>query len=194
MSDAEHMAIRDSMRRFSWARNPYATPDATYGPAQSRVLNAQGFERARDAITAWPGYAPTPLVNLSGIARLAGVAAVHYDDAVRTARATAKAEGWAVIPDTSDGHLVEAPRDVMQGYALMAAEAIEQLGDDQVPTHMFLQAGLAGLLGAADDAGARAGLGLGPGSRVMLFGTEGATDPDSYAGIVGRNAEAVAAQ
>ena len=77
LSDAEHMAIRDSMRRFSWARNPYATPDATYGPAQSRVLNAQGFERARDAITAWPGYAPTPLVNLSGIARLAEAVAAQ---------------------------------------------------------------------------------------------------------------------
>lgn len=405
--------MRDSWREFSWARNPYATPDATYGPAQLRVVNAPGFERARDVITAWPGYAPTPLLHLSGIARRAGVASVHYkdegrrfglssfkplggayavarrlmqeiprsadvedvniedllqgtyrslssritvtaatdgnhgrsvawgarlfgcravifihetvtegreaaiaafgaevrrtpgsyDDAVRAAQATAEAEGWAVIPDTSDGQVVEAPRDVMQGYTMMAAEAIEQLGDDPAPTHMFLQAGvggmaaatcaqfwqtyqsarprtilveptssgcwfeslkaghpvtiegeqdsimaglacgevsrlaweilrpgadammtvsddsaadcmrlladgchgdppvvagesavagLAGLLGAAGDADARAGLVLGPESRVMLFGTEGATDADTYARIVGRDAGMVA--
>ena len=53
-------------------------------------------------------------------------------------------------------------------------------------------AGLAGLLGAAGDADARAGLALEPESRVMLFGTEGATDPDTYARIVGRTAEMVA--
>ena len=49
------------------------------------------------------------------------------DDAVRTARATAEAEGWHVVPDTSSDITMQAPRDVTQGYALMAAESIEQL-------------------------------------------------------------------
>jgi len=71
-----------------------------------------------------------------------------YDDAVRTAQRTAEREGWHVIPDTSDGYIVEAPRDVTQGYALMAAEAIEQLPYDTPPTHIFLQAGVGGMAAA----------------------------------------------
>jgi diaminopropionate ammonia-lyase len=46
-------------------------------------------------------------------------------------------------------------------------------------------AGLAALLLAAADPAAREALGLGPASRVLLFGTEGATDPDLYARLVG---------
>ena len=71
-----------------------------------------------------------------------------YDDAVRTAQQTAACKGWYVIPDTSDGHIIEAPRDVTQGYALMAAETIEQLPYDAPPTHIFLQAGVGGMAAA----------------------------------------------
>jgi diaminopropionate ammonia-lyase len=71
-----------------------------------------------------------------------------YDDAVRTAQATAEAEGWFVIPDTSDGTIVDAPRDVMQGYTIMAAETIEQLPYVEPPTHLFLQAGVGGMAAA----------------------------------------------
>ncbi len=71
-----------------------------------------------------------------------------YDDAVRTAQATAEAEGWHVIPDTSDGSIVEAPQNVMQGYTVMAAEAIEQLPYTEAPTHLFLQAGVGGMAAA----------------------------------------------
>jgi diaminopropionate ammonia-lyase len=46
-------------------------------------------------------------------------------------------------------------------------------------------AGLAALLLASRDAFARAVLGLEPTSRVLLFGTEGATDPALYARMVG---------
>ena len=45
-------------------------------------------------------------------------------------------------------------------------------------------AGLAGLLEAAQDGGAREALGLDPSSRVLLFSTEGATDPALYARLV----------
>ncbi|MBS0394754.1 MAG: diaminopropionate ammonia-lyase [Proteobacteria bacterium] len=54
-------------------------------------------------------------------------------------------------------------------------------------------AGLAGLLLAADDGGARAALGLGSASRVLVFGTEGDTDPELYRRIVGRDAASVRA-
>lgn len=45
-------------------------------------------------------------------------------------------------------------------------------------------AGLAGLLLAAADPAAREALGLSGSSRVLLFGTEGASDPDVYARYV----------
>jgi diaminopropionate ammonia-lyase len=241
---------------FRWDLNPGATPNAAYGPRQSAVLNQAGLAEARRCIAAWPGYRPTPLVELQGLAKALGIgrlwyknegerfglrsfkplggayaverclqrevsrivgrtvdpaeildgrygdiisqitvtaatdgnhgrsvawgarmfgcrcviyinAAVteargraiaaygaevrrhpgSYDDAVREAFATARREGWHVIPDTSDGSIVEAPRDVTQGYAVMAAEAIEQLAG-QVPTHIFLQAGVGGMASA----------------------------------------------
>ena len=71
-----------------------------------------------------------------------------FDDAVRAAQETAISQGWHVIPDTSDGVIVEAPRNVTQGYAVMAAEAIEQLPHDGLPTHIFLQAGVGGMAAA----------------------------------------------
>ena len=43
------------------------------------------------------------------------------------AEQTAQREGWFLIPDTSDGSVVEAPRNVMRGYTLLIAEALEQL-------------------------------------------------------------------
>jgi diaminopropionate ammonia-lyase len=45
-------------------------------------------------------------------------------------------------------------------------------------------AGLAGFLLAAADPDARATLGLDATSRVLLFSTEGATDPELYATLV----------
>jgi diaminopropionate ammonia-lyase len=49
-------------------------------------------------------------------------------------------------------------------------------------------AGVVGLQLAAADAAARAALGLDGASRVLLFGTEGATDPAVYAAML-RSAE-----
>ena len=54
-------------------------------------------------------------------------------------------------------------------------------------------ASLAGLIAAAGDAGAREALGLSEASRVLVIGSEGATDPDIYRQIVGRDPAAVVA-
>nr|WP_321524763.1 diaminopropionate ammonia-lyase [uncultured Cohaesibacter sp.] len=72
-----------------------------------------------------------------------------FDDAVRLAAKTAKDEGWFVIPDTSDGETVEAPRDVTQGYMLLVDEALDQLRDEPPITHLFLQAGVGGMASAS---------------------------------------------
>ena len=69
-----------------------------------------------------------------------------YDDAVRAAQRTAEAERWFVVSDTSYAGYTEVPRDVMQGYRLMAEEAAEAL--DRPPTHVFIQGGVGGLAAA----------------------------------------------
>jgi diaminopropionate ammonia-lyase len=70
-----------------------------------------------------------------------------YDDAVREAERVAREEGWSVISDTSwPGYLV-MPRRVMQGYRLMADEAIDQWGG-AAPSHVFVQAGVGGAAAA----------------------------------------------
>jgi diaminopropionate ammonia-lyase len=212
-----------------------------------------------------------------------------YDDAVRAAAEAAAREGWIVVSDTSWPGYAEVPAEVMQGYRLMAAEALAQW-EGAPPTHVFVQggvgavaaavslhlrtrlapppelvvvepdraacllasaelgeptavggdlatvmaglacgepsllawteldrgaaafmaipdaaaiatlrllarhglaigesgvAGLAGLLLAASDPAARETLGLTAASRVLLFGTEGATDPDVYRRLAG---------
>lgn len=218
----------------------------------------------------------------------------NYDDAVRASAEAAAANGWTIVSDTSWPGYDLIPRDVMQGYALLALEAESQ---GATPTHIFVQggvgglaagmlsyywelqgaqrpvvvvvepvqadclfqsaragrwttvggdldtimaglacgepselawkllslgadafvtipderaadamrdlaplgiaagesgvAGLAGFRAIAGDARVRAALGLGPHSRVLCIGTEGATDPEIYREIVGRDASEV---
>jgi diaminopropionate ammonia-lyase len=59
-------------------------------------------------------------------------------------------------------------------------------GDPPVVAGESAIAGLAGAVLSRRDETACAALGLGPESRVLVFGTEGATDPDIYASMVGR--------
>ena len=54
-------------------------------------------------------------------------------------------------------------------------------------------AALGGLIAVSGDAGARDALGLSEASRVLVIGSEGATDPDIYRRLVGRDPAAVAA-
>src|SRR5262249_15345743 len=69
-----------------------------------------------------------------------------FDDAVRKAASDAKAQGWHVVSDTSADGSFEAPRDVMQGYALIADEALSQCAG--LPSHVFVQGGVGGLAAA----------------------------------------------
>ena len=222
-----------------------------YGAPGMTVLSAAGFRRARAAITAWPNYAPTPLLDLPDLARQARIgmlrikneagrfglgsfkalggayavgtvlrselgrigvtpaasfadleagtwraateritvtcatdgnhgravawgaqrfharcvifihAAVSsgradaiarfgaeirrvpgtYDDAVRACSEQAETHGWHIVSDTSWPGYTEIPREIMQGYRLMADEAADQWAGEP-PTHVFIQAGV----------------------------------------------------
>jgi diaminopropionate ammonia-lyase len=71
-----------------------------------------------------------------------------YDDAVREAARHAQAnDGWFVVSDTSWHGYTDVPRQIMQGYRLMADEAADQW-TGAAPTHVFIQAGVGGVAAA----------------------------------------------
>lgn len=247
--------------RLQHTANPAFQPDAAYGQAQLAVLGGEAYTRAATQIRNWPGYAATPLRNLQGLARRAGVAQMlykqeagrfglgsfkalggayavsrlllrelaarlgrddltvqdllsgqhraltqamtvtcatdgnhgrsvawgaqrfgcqcviyihatvsagrkraieqygaqvvrtvgNYDDSVRQAAEDAARLNRFVVSDTSYPGYMDVPKDVMQGYAVMADEALQQLrqmGDGELPTHVFVQGGVGGLAAA----------------------------------------------
>ncbi len=70
-----------------------------------------------------------------------------YDDAVRAASRAAVEQGWFVISDTSWEGYTTVPVDVMQGYRVMAEEALSQWVGPP-PTHVFIQGGVGGVAAA----------------------------------------------
>lgn len=89
----------------------------------------------------------SPIAALGAqVVRISG----NYDESVLEAARLAGQNGWHVVSDTSYDGYEEIPRDVMQGYGVIAAEILEQLGhtpaDGGCPyTHVFLQGGVGGL-------------------------------------------------
>ena len=94
------------------------------------------------------GTAMERLDNILALGSDASITDLSYDDAVRKAKADAEKNGWVLVQDTSWPGYEEIPRLIMQGYMTMALEAVEQLGG-VVPTHVFLQAGVGSMAGAA---------------------------------------------
>lgn len=78
------------------------------------------------------------------IVRVAG----DYDASVQVAAETAEARGWTVVSDTSYPGYSEIPRRVMLGYTVMLAEILDDLSDEEMPTHVIVPAGVGGLAAA----------------------------------------------
>jgi len=78
------------------------------------------------------------------IVRIAG----NYDASVEHAARLAAEHGWQVVSDTSYDGYQDIPADVMQGYATIAAEVLEQHNatPEHPPySHVFLQGGVGGM-------------------------------------------------
>lgn len=69
-----------------------------------------------------------------------------YDDSVIEAARVADENGWTIVSDTSWEGYERTPGLVMQGYTVLLREALRQL--PELPTHVFVQAGVGGVAAA----------------------------------------------
>ena len=95
-----------------------------------------------------------PLIKLENIKREGAEAYItdsNYDDTIRfTAELAEKTARGVIVQDTAWEGYEDIPGWIMQGYAVMALEACEQLDDLGVnPTHMLIQAGVGAFAGSA---------------------------------------------
>ena len=95
---------------------------------------------------------------------------------------------WQILATGADAFATiddDAAADCMR---LLAAGPCQE---DSIVAGESAVAGLAALLQACADTTARDTLGLARDSRALVFGTEGATDPETYRAIVGRGPDEV---
>ncbi|QFY62991.1 diaminopropionate ammonia-lyase (plasmid) [Rhizobium grahamii] len=89
---------------------------------------------------------------------------------------------WRILSRVADAFMTLDEEDAI---AVMRRLARPLSGDPAIVAGESGGVGLAGLMKAASDPDIRTALGLGPQSRVLTINTEGATDPEKYAEIVG---------
>ncbi len=92
------------------------------------------------------GSAAERLANIRAEGAEASITELNYDDAVRLANSQAEEKGWVMVQDTAWEGYEDIPTWIMQGYGTMGLEAYDQL--PQMPTHIFLQAGVGSMAGA----------------------------------------------
>lgn len=95
---------------------------------------------------------------------------------------------WKILRCGAD-YFMTIPDELAANTMLVLADG--PFGDRPIVSGESGAAGLAGFLAVAKNDKARNSLGLDKESRVLVFGTEGATDPEIYADIVGRKSEEV---
>lgn len=74
----------------------------------------------------------------------------QYEASMEAAATQAEAKGWTLLSDSSWSGYTELPTQVMEGYLVVAAEICQQIppAPEQIPTHVFLQAGVGGIAAA----------------------------------------------
>jgi diaminopropionate ammonia-lyase len=98
---------------------------------------------------------------------------------------------WRVLSRVGDAFMTVEEEDAV---AVMNRLARPKGNDAAIVAGESGGAGLAGLIRAAGDIGMRAALGLDAASRVLIINSEGATDPDRYAELVGMAPQDIALQ
>lgn len=115
--------------------------DGNHGEALALVAKQQGLE----SIVLVPKNVPAVRVQrLREMGAQVEIVCGTYDDCIDELRKRACEMNWVVISDTSWKGYEQVPRDIMRGYSVIFAEALRDLVEP--PTHVFLQAGVGGLL------------------------------------------------
>ncbi|WP_026958848.1 diaminopropionate ammonia-lyase [Aliagarivorans taiwanensis] len=63
---------------FELVANPQVLAPAALGKPQQATLSPAGFAKAKQEITSWPGYQPTPLIALDRAADALGLGQIYY--------------------------------------------------------------------------------------------------------------------
>lgn len=90
------------------------------------------------------------LNNIKAEGADASITDMNYDEAVRFSNDLAEKNGWVMVQDTAWEGYEKIPTWIMQGYTTMAYEVYMQLQEmkEEMPTHIFLQAGVGAFAGA----------------------------------------------
>lgn len=96
------------------------------------------------------GSAKERLDNIKALATNACITEYNYDDTVRKATKDAQESNWILVQDTSWDGYEQIPKWIMQGYLTLGNEIVHQLNDEdfELPTHIFLQAGVGSMAAA----------------------------------------------
>src|SRR6218665_2897331 len=137
------------------------------------------------------GVEPDKAACLYERARAGKPVAVHGDlDTVMAGRACGEVSvlAWGILHPGVNAFLTIDDESALETVRLLAAG---RHGDAPLVGGEAAVAVLAGGLGALGHEQVRAQLGLDASSRILVFGSEGATDPELYQRIVGKSPEQV---
>ncbi len=87
------------------------------------------------------GSSPIRLEAIRKHGAEASVTGMNFDDSVMYANQKAQENGWTLLQDTSWEGYEKIPLHIMQGYSTLITESIGQ-GQENLPTHVFVQAGV----------------------------------------------------
>ncbi|MCL2221003.1 MAG: diaminopropionate ammonia-lyase [Oscillospiraceae bacterium] len=126
----------------------YAATDGNHGRAVAWAARELG---QRAVVYMNKGCSEVRLRHILNEGAEASISELNYDDTIRFVRGLASASpNSEIIQDTAWEGYEDIPGWIMQGYAVMALEACEQLEQvGVVPTHVSLQAGVGAFAGSA---------------------------------------------
>lgn len=120
-----------------------ATTDGNHG----RGVAWMGKQLGLNTVIYMPkGTTQNRLNHIKELGANATITNMNYDDTVRWVAKKSEEENWLMIQDTAWEGYEDVPIWIMQGYATLAKEIIETLGDE-IPTHILLQAGVGAFAG-----------------------------------------------
>lgn len=132
-----NVMISDEVRKELGEIKFFAATDGNHGRAVAWTAN----QLKQHATIYMPkGSSLTRLNNIKKENADASITDMNYDEAVRLASKHAEEANGIIVQDTAWEGYTEIPTWIIQGYSTMVVEALEQY--DDVPTHVFLQAGV----------------------------------------------------